>query len=269
MVNSGGPKSQASPGVGGVEVSYYIIQGRLRNSESISKLEKLSLSLPASQRDELCYLIRSCPTLFSDVPSWTDLLEHDIEVGEARHIWQQFYKVSPEKQHQLEAEVQYMLEIGIAKLSHSSWASPWLLIAKPSGTFRPCTDYHKVNTITKPCPVWSPGLAKPGMVSIRLPGQWWPTLVRWLARLWNPVQVKVEAMEKFPPPSTKNTPGFWEWWAIIEDFVLISLYLWLLWPDDAAKALLVCSSVLTALCLEEHNPNQHLMRWCLFCSLSI
>ena len=43
-----------------------------------------------------------------------------------------------------------MLEHGLAVPSGSSWASPCLLVTKPAHTFRPCTDFRKVNKITKP-----------------------------------------------------------------------------------------------------------------------
>lgn len=43
-----------------------------------------------------------------------------------------------------------MLENGIAEPSSSSWASPCLLVSKPDWTHRPCTDFRKVNALTKP-----------------------------------------------------------------------------------------------------------------------
>ncbi|KAJ8338705.1 hypothetical protein SKAU_G00354910 [Synaphobranchus kaupii] len=43
-----------------------------------------------------------------------------------------------------------MLANNIAVPSFSSWASPCLLVSKPDRTFRFCTDYRKVNAVTKP-----------------------------------------------------------------------------------------------------------------------
>lgn len=43
-----------------------------------------------------------------------------------------------------------MLENNIAEPCASSWSSPCLLVSKPDGTFRPCTDLRKVNNATKP-----------------------------------------------------------------------------------------------------------------------
>ena len=45
-------------------------------------------------------------------------------------------------------EVEYLLEHGFAKPSKSPWSSPCLLVPKPDGTFRFCTDYRKVNAVT-------------------------------------------------------------------------------------------------------------------------
>lgn len=42
-----------------------------------------------------------------------------------------------------------MLENNIAKPFVSSWSSPCLLVKKPDGTFRPCTDLWKVNQVTQ------------------------------------------------------------------------------------------------------------------------
>ncbi len=44
----------------------------------------------------------------------------------------------------------YMLKHDIAEPSCSSWASPCLLVPKSDGTMRFCTDFRKVNSVTKP-----------------------------------------------------------------------------------------------------------------------
>lgn len=76
-------------------------------------------------------------------------MEHDIDVGEAAPIKQRFYRVPSEKLKVLENEVQYLLDNGLAEQSYSSWASPSLLVSKPDGTFRFCTDYRRVNKLSK------------------------------------------------------------------------------------------------------------------------
>lgn len=73
-----------------------------------------------------------------------------MDVGDASPIRQRFYRVPFEKHLKLESEIHYMLKNNIAKPSCLSWASPCLLVRKPDGTFRFCTDYRKINKITKP-----------------------------------------------------------------------------------------------------------------------
>jgi len=53
-----------------------------------------------------------------------------------------------EKRRRMDAEVQYLLENGLAIPSNSSWASQCLLVGKPDTS--DCTDYRKVNNVTKP-----------------------------------------------------------------------------------------------------------------------
>ena len=78
------------------------------------------------------------------------LLAHDVDIGDAAPIKQRFYRVSSDKRKLLDKEVQYMLDNHIAEPCVSSWASPCLLVSKPDTTFRPCTDFRKVNNVTKP-----------------------------------------------------------------------------------------------------------------------
>lgn len=126
-----------------------VLCGRLKNSESLSNLDRLLCHLPESKRSELVELVHKYPGLFGDVPSRTGWAEHDIDVGDARPIKQRFYRTSPEKVKYLDSEVSYMLDNNIAVPSSSSWASPCILVPKPDKTPRFCTDMRKVNSVTK------------------------------------------------------------------------------------------------------------------------
>ena len=111
-----------------------LLCGRLKNSEALSSLDKVLSHLSDSRRCELADLVREFPRLFGDVPSRTDWVEHDIEVGDARPIKQRFYRMSPEKLKHLDSEVAYMVENDMAVPSYSSWASPCILVPKPDKT---------------------------------------------------------------------------------------------------------------------------------------
>ena len=87
--------------------------------------------------------------LFPDIPTRTSQLHHDVDVGNAQPIKQHSYRLNPEKQKYLQKEIQYLLENDLIEPSKSNWSSPCILVPKPDGSYRLCTDYRKVNTVTK------------------------------------------------------------------------------------------------------------------------
>ncbi len=84
------------------------------------------------------------------MPGRTTMLTHDIDVGESHPVKQHPYRVNPRKRDIMRSEVEYMLQHGLAVPSQSPWSSPCLLVPKPDGSYRFCTDYRKVNSLTKP-----------------------------------------------------------------------------------------------------------------------
>lgn len=111
----------------------------------MAKLEGVLDHLDLQQQAELKALIFEFPCLFSDTLTCTTLIEHDIKVGDAKPIRQRFYRTGPDKRKSLDDP----LDNGLAVQSYSSWASPCLLVKKPDHTYRFCTDYRKVNSVTK------------------------------------------------------------------------------------------------------------------------
>ena len=76
-------------------------------------------------------------------------MHHDIELlPGTRSIKQNAYKLNPEKKTIMKKKVEYLLTNNLAEPSLSPWASPCILIPKPDGSFRFCTDYRKVNQVT-------------------------------------------------------------------------------------------------------------------------
>ena len=122
---------------------------KLQNSQILNDLGTKLSHLPLVQRKELAEVITQYREVFPDVPSKTDLIEHDVDVGDSAPIKQHPYRVSPMKKELLDKEVQYMLENDIIEESQSNWSSPCILVLKHDGGFRFCTDFRKVNDKTK------------------------------------------------------------------------------------------------------------------------
>jgi hypothetical protein len=121
----------------------------LKNSDVLANLDKKLCHLTSDQRKEITDLIQEYVHLFPDVPSRTDLAVHDVDVGDARPVKQHSYRMNPVKLGHLRKEVDYMLENDIIEPSHSEWSSPCLLVPKPDGSFRFCTDFRKVNALSR------------------------------------------------------------------------------------------------------------------------
>ena len=49
----------------------------------------------------------------------------------------------------MEREIKHMLENDIIEPSSSEWSSPCILVPKPDGNYRFCTDFRKLNSVTK------------------------------------------------------------------------------------------------------------------------
>jgi hypothetical protein len=76
--------------------------------------------------------------------------EHNIEILDgAKPIAKAPYKSSPHEQQIIQKEIHELLQAGLIRPSSSPWAAPVLLIKKPDGSIRYCTDYRGLNAITK------------------------------------------------------------------------------------------------------------------------
>ena len=122
---------------------------RLKNSEVLMNLDHKLNHLPVQEKEMLKELLGEFATLFPDVPGKTTVAVHDIDVGNAPPIKQHPYRVNPVKLRLMQNEVEYMLKNGIIEPSKSQWSSPCVLVPKSDGTFRFCTDFRKINGISK------------------------------------------------------------------------------------------------------------------------
>lgn len=124
--------------------------GCLKNSEVLNLLPFQLSHLSSDQRQNVIELVESFPELFNDVPSGTSVIKHDIEAGNALPIKQHPYRCPVGKREIMKQEVKYLVQNGFAKKSNSPWSSPCVLAPKVDGSFRFCTDFRKVNSVTVP-----------------------------------------------------------------------------------------------------------------------
>ena len=132
--------------VGNLEMPVKI---RLSNSEVIANIDSKLNGLSVEQKQQLKDFIQQYESIFPDVINRTNAAIHDIDVGDSKPIKQHPHRVGRVKMKQMKEERNYMLAHDIIKLSNSEWSSPCVLVPKPDGSVRFCTDYRKVNAITK------------------------------------------------------------------------------------------------------------------------
>ena len=117
---------------------------KLQNSDILQNLDQ-KLSHLDEDKSILDY-----EHLFPDIPSRTDKIYHDVDIiADSKPVKQHPYRMNPVKQQYLREEVKYLLDNDFIEPSQSEWSSPCILVPKPDGTYRMCTDYRKVNSVTK------------------------------------------------------------------------------------------------------------------------
>ena len=122
---------------------------KLENSDILRNLNNKLSHLEPSQQEELKQLIHEYEHLFPDIPTRTDKIYHDVIVEDSKPIKQHPYRMNPLKQKYLQDEVKYLLENDFIEPSQSNNSSPCILVPKSNGTYRMCSDYRKVNSVTK------------------------------------------------------------------------------------------------------------------------
>ena len=122
---------------------------RLTNTDVLRNLDSKLSHLSESQHQDLEKLLLEFEHLFPDVPTRTDQIYHDDDVGNADPIKQHPYRLNPSKQKYLKEEIKYLLENNFIEPSNSCWSSPCILVPKPDESYRMCTDYRKVMSVTK------------------------------------------------------------------------------------------------------------------------
>lgn len=105
--------------------------------------------LTTKDRMELERIIKSFRSFETNGLGRTDLVVHNIDVGNHPPIKQRHYPVSPVIQDLIFQEIGRMISLGVIEESTSPWSSPVVLVRKANGKSRLCLDSRKINAITK------------------------------------------------------------------------------------------------------------------------
>ena len=122
---------------------------KLKNSDVLANLQQKLCHLHVLEWEEMSSLLSEFADLFPDVPGRTDLVCHDVDVRGTTPFKQHPYCTEPVKLEFLRKEIEYMLAHDIIEPSQSEWILPCLFVPKGDGTYCFCTDYRKVNSVTK------------------------------------------------------------------------------------------------------------------------
>ena len=101
------------------------------------------------ERNDVASLLHKFTHLFPDIPKRTKVVIHDVDVGDSSPCKQHPYRINAQKLLHLQKEIEYMLENDLIEPSDSEWSSPCILVPKPDVSFQFCTDFCKLNAVTR------------------------------------------------------------------------------------------------------------------------
>ena len=88
-------------------------------------------------------------TVFGEKLGRTRAVQHPITTEGTGPIARPAYRQSPEHEKFAREESEKMLQDGLVSYSRSPWAAPVIIVKKPKGGYRFCTDFRALNKVTR------------------------------------------------------------------------------------------------------------------------
>lgn len=106
--------------------------------------------LSAEQKMILDSVVKKLPVVKEDgILNCTNKIEHEIDTGLSKPVYQKPYIYSPKLQERIREEIHRLLKRGIIKrITESSWLNAVVAVPKPDNSVRLCIDARKLNAIT-------------------------------------------------------------------------------------------------------------------------
>ena len=111
------------------------------------KLEQQPLSI--EQQGQLRAVLAKHDKVLTKEPGLTQLVNFDIDTGEASPVYQRPYNTPASLRHSVDLEIDWLLEKGYIQPFSSPWASPMVTVRKADGSARLCVDFRKINDLTR------------------------------------------------------------------------------------------------------------------------
>ena len=125
--------------------------------EAEESLEDIHLDPDTPElREGIREIAKKHQRILTDLPQRTTLATCKIDMEHGHPIRTKLYPLPFQKREAIGQEVDAMLKLGVISPSTSPYSSPIVLVVKPDGKYRFCTDYRMVNRVirfgTEPMP---------------------------------------------------------------------------------------------------------------------
>jgi hypothetical protein len=118
---------------------------------------RINPDLSDENKQKVRDLLEEFQDVFSDVPTKTHLIKHEIKLSTDEPVYCKPYKVPINMVSKVNEELQMMLSQGIIERSNAPYASPMVIIKKKNtDSLRLCIDYTRLNRISVVDPMPQP-----------------------------------------------------------------------------------------------------------------